>query len=151
MLQANIPDPQYIAQQNVKRTLDEAAKQYYNQSYGYNTPIADLNSLQKVTRTTPWQQTPTTYVNMNTSRDFKMENFKTPVHELLDSLFTLEEMTEYLLSMDYRKIEGSSYLIKGDFDPEFKRTFTVQEAFYSEMTIKLKNTLLSKGTLKLKI
>ena len=123
MSQALIPDPQYITQQNVKQTLEEAAKQY-RQSYGYTTPITDLNHLQKAMRTQSWQQTPKTYVN--TSRDFKMENFKTPVHELLDSLFTLEEMTEYLLSMDYRKIEGSSYLIKGDFDPEFKRTFTVQ-------------------------
>jgi hypothetical protein len=148
MSQALIPDPQYIAQQNARQTLEEATKQY-NQ-YIKTTPLTDLNSLQKVTRTQPQpqQQIIKTYMD---AKDFKMENFKTPVHELLDSLFTLEEMTEYLLTMDYHKLSGSSYFVKGDPDPEFKRTFTVQEAFYSEMTIKLKNTLLAKGTLKLKI
>jgi len=107
-----------------------------------NIPDAESQKLYRM-----WQQTPKRFHDSK----FKMENFKTPVHELLDSLFTLEEMMEYLESMDYRKIPGSSYLVKGEPDPEFKRTFTVHEAFYAEMTIKLKNTLLSKGSLKLKI
>lgn len=151
-----IPDPQYQAQNMVNDIVSQINNSGLTNPYIRATPatitpnIPDAES-QKLYRM--WQQTPKRYHDNKglSNQDFKMENFKTPVHELLDSLFTVEEMLEYLESMDYRKIPGSSYLVKGEPDPEFKRTFTVHEAFYAEMTIKLKNTLLAKGSLKLKI
>lgn len=155
-----IPDPQYQAQQMAN---DLASQINRNQLYNGYIQAKPITRIPPATTPTPntdwkklaqqWNQQPKTFVDTreNYKQQFKMENFKTPVHELLDSLFTIEEMEEYLESMDYRKIPGSSYLVKGEPDPEFKRTFTVTEAFYAEMTIKLKNTLLAKGQLKLKI
>lgn len=147
-----VPDPQYQAQNMVNDIVSQINNSGLTNPYIRATPttitpnIPDAES-ERLYRM--WQQTPLKFYD--SKAQFKMENFKTPVHELLDSLFTVEEMLEYLESMDYRKIPGSSYLVKGEPDPEFKRTFTVHEAFYAEMTIKLKNVLLTKGSLKLKI
>lgn len=161
MTLGNFTDSNHLAHRSVYDLANEATTDASKYNYQQINPLTGvpqsptipntLTDLQKLAQ--QWNQQPKTFVDTRDyyKQQFKMENFKTPVHELLDSLFTLEEMEEYLLTMDYRKIPGSSYLVKGDPDPEFKRTFTITEAFYAEMTIKLKNTLLAKGQLKLKI
>lgn len=117
-----------------------------------NTTYVDFETLRK-TRISQEQLDKAYHETINKLTDYlnRERNQKSPVSALLDDLFSLEEKFEYLLSMGYRKIEGSSYLVKGEPDPEFKRTFTVEEAFLEEMKIKLKNVLLSKQALKFKI
>lgn len=90
---------------------------------------------------------------MNTLAEYlnREKNQKSPVAALLDDLFEPVEKVDFLESLGYRFLPNSSYMVKGEVDPEFKRTFTMEEAFYIEMRIKLKNILLSKQALKFKI
>jgi len=83
---------------------------------------------------------------------YMQQSKQSPTEALLDELFNSDEKLEYLLSMGYRELPNSSYLVKGtEVDPEFKRTYTLEEAFMIEMKVKLKNILLSKQALKFKI
>jgi len=88
---------------------------------------------------------------MSSLSNYMNKTQKAPVQALLDDLFVEDEKLDYLLSMGYRQLENSSYLVKGEPDPEFKRTFTLDEAFVIEMRVKLKNILLAKQSLKFKI
>jgi len=86
-------------------------------------------------------------------RDFQkyITDTKSDFEKIIDCLFSLEEKVEFLESLGYRYLPNSSYMVKGEPDPEFKRTYTMEEAFLMEVTIKFKNILLSKQALKFKL
>lgn len=99
--------------------------------------------------------------NINNTRDYEktLADFlktpiKSPLQQMLEELFDEQERKEFLIHLGYiltyvdDKLKVTKKASNGDV------TFyseTVDQIFFKEMSIKLKVTLLSKNTLKLKI
>jgi hypothetical protein len=108
----------------------------------YYNPYVTNKSLGKNTRIPP---RPPDYNSLN-----NYVNKKSSFEEIIDILFTVQEKKEYLESIGYT-MDSSGKFYKADSIAPAYGNDNMHQLFLYEITIKFKNVLLSKGTLKLKL
>lgn len=95
------------------------------------------------------------YIQTNTTSNWGFDSYQRPAfEEMIDLVFDLEEKVSFLETLGYKL--DPSYTIKTQYTPVYHPDhsddikYTVTTAFLKEITIKFKNLLLAKPSLKIK-